>query len=65
MFRPDPNGAHSVEQVIAKLTDILTDVPHDSPRAQKLAEMIRGLQDVRKEQAGKAVVPAPTRTGSS
>jgi hypothetical protein len=65
MFRPDPNGAHSVEQVIAKLTDILTDVPHDSPRAQKLAEMIRGLEDVRKEQAAKAVVPLPTRTRSS
>ena len=45
MFRPDPNGEHSVEEVIAKLTGILTDVPDDSPRAQKLAEMIRGLQE--------------------
>jgi hypothetical protein len=61
MFRPDPNGAHSVEQVIAKLTDILTDIPHDSPRAQKLAEMIRGLQQVQKE----PVAPASTGTGSS
>jgi len=45
MFRPDPNGEHSIEEVIAKLTDILADVPHDSPRAQKLAEMIRGLRE--------------------
>ena len=49
MFRPDPNGEHSIEEVIAKLTDILTDVPHDSPRAQKLAEMIRGLRETGKE----------------
>ena len=49
MFRPDPNGEHSVEEVIAKLTDILTDVPLDSPRAQKLAEMIRGLRETGKE----------------
>jgi len=49
MFHPDPNGEHSVEEVIAKLTDILTDVPHDGPRAQKLAEMIRGLRETEKE----------------
>jgi hypothetical protein len=48
MFRPDPNGEHSVEKVIAKLTDILTDVPDDSPRAKKLGEMIQGLQETRK-----------------
>jgi hypothetical protein len=48
MFRPDPNGKHSVEEVIAKLTGILTDVPDDSPRAQKLAEMIRELRETRK-----------------
>ncbi len=46
MFRPDPNGQHSVEQVIAKLTDVLADLPHDSPRARKLVEMIRGLQKI-------------------
>ncbi len=61
MFRPDPNSAHSVEQVIAKLTDILTDVPHDSPRAQKLAEMIRGLENVRQARHTEASAPAPTR----
>jgi hypothetical protein len=44
MFRPDPNGAHPVDDVIAKLTDVLADVPPDSPRAQKLAAMIRGLR---------------------
>jgi len=65
MFRPDPNSAHSVEQVIAKLTDILTDVPHDSPRAQKLAEMIRGLQHVRKERTTEAIAPTPIRARSS
>lgn len=43
MFRPDPNG-HSAEEIIAKLSDVLADVPPDSLRAQKLAEMIRGLQ---------------------
>jgi hypothetical protein len=37
-------GEHSADQVIGKLTDILADIPADSPRALKLAEMIRGLQ---------------------
>jgi len=57
MFRPDPNGAHSVEEVIAKLTDALTDVPPDSPRAQKLAEMIRGLREIGKERHRVATAP--------
>lgn len=50
MFRPDPNGEHSVEDIIAKLTGILADVPADSPRARKIAEMIRGLRQFGKEQ---------------
>jgi hypothetical protein len=56
MFRPDPNGA-SVEQVIGKLTDILMEVPHDSPRAKKLAEMIRGLQEIGKKGHAKPAAP--------
>jgi hypothetical protein len=44
MVRLDPEGERSAEQVIAKLTDILADVPVDSDRAKKLAEMIRGLE---------------------
>jgi hypothetical protein len=51
MFRPDPNGEHSVEEVIAKLRDALTDEPPDSPRARKLAELIRGLRDRTNEDA--------------
>jgi hypothetical protein len=49
MFRPDPHGGHSVEQVIAKLSDILEDLPHDSPRAQTLGKMIRGLEKIKNE----------------
>ena len=49
MFRPDPNGPHSVEQVIAKLTEILEGLPADSPRAEKVAEMIRGLKKTENE----------------
>ena len=44
MFRPDPNGELSVDEVIADLTALLADVPPDSSRAAKLAEIIRGLQ---------------------
>jgi predicted ATP-grasp superfamily ATP-dependent carboligase len=51
MFRPDPNGEHSVEEIIAKLSDTLADIPPDNPRAQKLAELIRGLQESRREQS--------------
>jgi predicted ATP-grasp superfamily ATP-dependent carboligase len=46
MFRPDPNGERSVDEVIAKLTGVLVDVPPDSPRAEKLTEMIRRLQQI-------------------
>jgi hypothetical protein len=58
MFRPDPNGEHSVEQIIAKLTDSLTDVPDDSPRAQKLTEMIRGLRKTMKERGAESAAAA-------
>jgi hypothetical protein len=44
MFRPDPNGELSVDEAIADLTGLLADVPPDSPRALKLAEIIRGLR---------------------
>ncbi len=29
MFRPDPDAEHSVEDVIAKLTEVLVGVPHE------------------------------------
>jgi hypothetical protein len=44
MLRPAPNGELSVDKVIAELTAILADVPADSPRALKLAEIIRRLR---------------------
>jgi hypothetical protein len=45
MFRPDPN-TELVDEAIAKLTEVLTDVPPGSPRARKLTETIRGLQEI-------------------
>jgi hypothetical protein len=44
MFRPDRSGELSVDEVIADLTALLADAPADSPRALKLAEIIRGLR---------------------
>ena len=44
MFRPDPRGELSVDEAIADLTALLADVPPDTRRARKLAEIIRGLQ---------------------
>lgn len=44
MFRPDPSGELSVDEVIADLTALLAKVPPESPRALKLAEIIRGLR---------------------
>ena len=58
MFRPDPNAEHSVEDVIAKLTELLAGVPHDSLRAQKLAEMIRGLRAAGTERRGGSAAPS-------
>ena len=49
MFRPDPNGEHSVEEIIAKLRDVLAGEPPDTPRARRLAEMIRDLRERGKE----------------
>ena len=49
MFRPDPRGELSVDEVIADLTALLANVPPDTPRAQKLAEIIRGLRGDRDE----------------
>ena len=58
MFHPDPNGEHSVEEVIAKLTEVLVGVPHDSPRARKLAEMIGGLNEIAKERRTASAAPS-------
>ena len=44
MFRPDPNGELSVDEAVADLTALLADAAPDSPRAVKLAEIIRGLR---------------------
>jgi hypothetical protein len=55
MFRLDPNGTHSVDDIIATLREVLTGVPPDSPRAQKLAEMIRGLRKSGKGEAESAI----------
>ena len=44
MFRPDPNGELSVDEAVADLTALLADAAPDSPRALKLAEIIRGLR---------------------
>ena len=44
MFHPDPNGELSVDEAIADLIRLLANVPPDSPRAQKLTEIIRGLR---------------------
>jgi hypothetical protein len=54
MFRPDPNGGRSVDEVVAKLSDVLAGVRPSDPLAQKLTEMIRRLRDseTRDEAAG-------------
>ena len=54
MFRPDPNGGRSVDEVIAKLSDVLANVRPGDPLAQRLTEMIRRLRDgeTRHEAAG-------------
>jgi hypothetical protein len=44
MFRPDPRGELSVDEAIADLTALLAEVPPESPRALKLADIIRGLR---------------------
>jgi hypothetical protein len=43
MFRPDPQAAHTVDETIAKLIAIMKELPSDSPRAQRLADMVRRL----------------------
>jgi hypothetical protein len=45
MFRPDPNGPHTVEETVAKLTEMLKELPPDSPRAEQLVVTIRRLQN--------------------
>jgi hypothetical protein len=62
MFRPDPNGELSVDEVIADLTALLADAPPDSARALKLAEIIRGLRgldDSVARQVRRASAPLP------
>jgi len=50
MFRPDPNGPHSIEEVIAKLADVLRDIPADSSRGQRLLDMIARLRKLRESE---------------
>jgi hypothetical protein len=56
MFHPYPN-AELVDEAIAKLTEVLADVPAGSPRARKLSDLIRGLQEI--------VIPAASRSGQA
>ena len=44
MFRPDPRSEHTVDEAITKLTEMMNELPNDSPRAKQLAETIRRLQ---------------------
>ena len=44
MFRPDPHGELSIDEVVADLTALLAEIPPDSPRALKLVEIIRRLR---------------------
>jgi len=57
MFRPDPNGPHSLKEVIANLGEVLRELPADSPRARTLADMIRRF--------GKAETDSPLSSGSA
>ena len=56
MFRPDPNG-YSIDEVVAKLADALKEVPADSSRAQRLADMIERLERLR--ESPESPVPGP------
>jgi hypothetical protein len=44
MFRPDPDGPHTVEEAVGKLTELMKVLPVDSDRTRQLAELIRRLQ---------------------
>ena len=44
MFRPYSNGAHTVQEAIAKLSDAMRGLPSDSLKAQQLARTIRRLE---------------------
>ena len=46
-FRPDPKGARSIDQAIADLAVIVEKLIPTDPRALRIAEMIRGLQEVK------------------
>ena len=56
MFHPDPKGLHTVEELIAKLTDIKRELPANNPRATHLTETIRRLQT---SQARRPASPEP------
>jgi hypothetical protein len=46
MFCPDPNGPHTIKETVAKLIDMMKEVPPDSPRAKQLAGTIYRLQNL-------------------
>ena len=46
MFRPDPRGPYTIKETVAKLIDMMKEVPPDSPRAKQLAGTIHRLQNL-------------------
>jgi hypothetical protein len=46
-FRPDPRGARSIDEAIADLAGIAGKLFPTEPRAIRIAEMIRGLQEIK------------------
>jgi hypothetical protein len=46
-FRPDPKGARSIEEAISDLAGIAGKLIPTEPRAVRIAEMIRGLQEIK------------------
>ena len=48
-FRPDPKGARSIDEAIADLAGIAGKLFPTEPRAIRIAEMIRSLQQIKAE----------------
>ena len=46
MFRPDPKGPHTIKETVARLIDMMKELPPDSPRARQLAGTINRLQNL-------------------
>jgi hypothetical protein len=46
-FRPDPKGARSIDEAITDLAGIAGKLLPTEPRAIRIAEMIRSLQEIK------------------